>query len=166
MKSRRIVGNNSLNLKMWEALKKDPKILILLTSAMVISPCVQTGQVPHPATHVVQHRDTLVWVYHLVTQGRGMLQANLVRYFKLKVLLVLSPSLETVSEVSSAAPYRPPMMTKLLSWLTLQTLESSLPAVRLRGSVTQPPCWTLHCTQLLCAVCILLRTAFFQTEHG
>ena len=62
------------------------------------------------------------------------------------VFLVLFPSLETVSEVSSA--YHPPMMTRL-SWLTLQTLEPNLSSVRVRGSVTQPPCCTLHCTQLL-----------------
>ena len=66
----------------------------------------------------------------------------------LKVKLVLSPSLETVSEVSSAASLHPPMMTRL-SWLTLQTLDPSLPAVRVRGSVTQPPCCTLHWRQLL-----------------
>ena len=66
----------------------------------------------------------------------------------LNVILVLSPSLETVSEVSSAYP--PPMMTRL-SWLTLQTLECHLPlpSVRVRGSVTQPPCCTLHWRQLL-----------------
>ena len=68
----------------------------------------------------------------------------------LKVILVLSPSLETVSEVSSAAPSSyPPMMTRLLSWLTLQTLDQVLFSVRVRASVTQPPCCTLHCTQLL-----------------
>ena len=61
----------------------------------------------------------------------------------LKVLLVLSPSLETVSEVFRACAPSPPMMTRL-SWLTLQTLEATLPSVRVRGSVTQPPCWTLH----------------------
>ena len=63
------------------------------------------------------------------------------------VFLVLFPSLETVSEVSSA--YHPPMMTRL-SWLTLQTLEPNLSSVRVRGSVTQPPCCTLHWRQLLC----------------
>ena len=67
----------------------------------------------------------------------------------LKVLLVLSPSLETVSEVFCAVINHPPMMTRLLSWLTLQTLDPSLSAVRVRGSVTQPPCCTLHFTQLL-----------------
>ena len=65
----------------------------------------------------------------------------------LKELLVLAPSMETVSDVSSGAP-RPPMMTRL-SWLTLQTLEPHLSSVRVRGSVTQPPCWTLHWRQLL-----------------
>ena len=65
----------------------------------------------------------------------------------MNVLLVLSPSLETVSEVSFAA-LSPPMMTRL-SWLTLQTLEPHLSSVRVRGSVTQPPCWTLHWRQLL-----------------
>ena len=64
----------------------------------------------------------------------------------LNVILVLSPSLETVSEVSSAP--LPPMMTRL-SWLTLQTLDPNLSSVRVRGSVTQPPCWTLHWRQLL-----------------
>ena len=55
----------------------------------------------------------------------------------LKVILVLSPSLETVSEVSSAAPSSyPPMMTRLLSWLTLQTLDQVLFSVRVRASVT------------------------------
>ena len=67
----------------------------------------------------------------------------------LNVLLVLTSSLETVSEVLHAAAPLPPMMTRLLSWLTLQTLESSLYSVRVRGSVTQPPCCTLHCMQLL-----------------
>ena len=57
----------------------------------------------------------------------------------LKVLLVLSPSLETVSEVFRACAPSPPMMTRL-SWLTLQTLDLYLlSAVRVRGSVTQPP---------------------------
>ena len=65
----------------------------------------------------------------------------------LNVMLVLSPSLETVSEVSFAAPF-PPMMTRL-SWLTLQTLEAPLISVRVRGSVTQSPCCTLHWRQLL-----------------
>ena len=58
---------------------------------------------------------------------------------------MLYPSLETVSEVS-AASHAPPMMTRL-SWLTLQMLDPTLPSVKLRGSVTQPPC--LHCKQLL-----------------
>ena len=66
----------------------------------------------------------------------------------LNAILVLSPSLETVSEVSSAASWYPPMMTRL-SWLTLQTLDPSLSSVRVRGSVTQPPCCTLHWRQLL-----------------
>ena len=68
----------------------------------------------------------------------------------LNVFLELSPSLETVSEVSAAASLHPPMMTRL-SWLTLQAqaLESSLTSVRVRGSVTQSPCCTLHWTQLL-----------------
>ena len=66
----------------------------------------------------------------------------------LKVMLVLSPSLDTVSEVSFAASPNPPMMTRL-SWLTLQTLEYPLTSVRERGSVTQPPCCTLHWRQLL-----------------
>ena len=70
----------------------------------------------------------------------------------LNVLLVLSPSLETVSEVfSEPSPSKgvhPPMITRL-SWLTLQTLEYSLSSVRVRGSVTQPPCCTLHWMQLL-----------------
>ena len=70
-----------------------------------------------------------------------------VGYFILKVLLVVTLSLETVSEVLAATPSRPPMMTRLLSWL--QTLEYFLCSVRLRGSVTQPPCCTLHCMQLL-----------------
>ena len=74
--------------------------------------------------------------------------SHLVGYFILNVLLVLYPSLETVSEVFSTS--LPPMMTRLLSWLTLQTLEATLFTVRLRGRVTQPPCWTLHCMQLLC----------------
>ena len=56
-------------------------------------------------------------------------------------------SLETVSEVLAATPSRPPMMTRLLSWL--QTLEYFLCSVRLRGSVTQSPSCTLHCIQLL-----------------
>ena len=64
----------------------------------------------------------------------------------LNVLLVLYLSLETVSEVS--ARQSPPMMTRLLSWLTLQALEYSLFSVRVRGSVTQPPCCTLHFMQL------------------
>ena len=71
----------------------------------------------------------------------------------LKVLPVLSPPLETVSELSSAAtspprPPYPPMMTRL-SWLTLQTLDPHLLSVRVRGSLTQPPCSTLHWMQLL-----------------
>ena len=64
---------------------------------------------------------------------------------------MLSPSLKTISEVSIAASSFPPMMTMLLSWLTLKTLDPCLFSVRVRRQrVTQPPCWTLHCMQLLC----------------
>ena len=66
----------------------------------------------------------------------------------MKLLVVLSPSLEIISEVYATSSY-PPMMTRLLSWLTLQTLDCHLSSVRVRGSVTQPPCCTLHCMQLL-----------------
>ena len=65
----------------------------------------------------------------------------------LNVMLVLSPSLETVSEVPPVPT--PPMMTRL-SWLTLQILDPYLFSVRVRGSVAQPPCCTLHWRQLLC----------------
>ena len=76
------------------------------------------------------------------------LQSHLVGYLILNVFLVLFPSLEIVSEVSSA-PCHPPMMTRLLSWLSVQMLEYPLSPVRLRDSVTQSPCCTFHCTQLL-----------------
>ena len=66
----------------------------------------------------------------------------------LNVLLVLSRSLDTVSAVSLVSPYPPPMMTMLLL-LNLQTLDIHLQSVRVRGSVTQPPCSTFHCMQLL-----------------
>ena len=75
-------------------------------------------------------------------------QSHIVGYSILNELLVLSLSLETISEVSLAASSCPPMMTRLLSWLTLQTLDPSLFSVRLRGSLTQSPFWTFHWMQL------------------
>ena len=69
--------------------------------------------------------------------------------------LVLTPSLETVSEVSLAAPLLLlPMMTRLWSWLTVHTDESSLFCPRRTGRVTQAPCSPLHLMQLL-AVSVL-----------
>ena len=63
--------------------------------------------------------------------------------------LVLTPSLETVSEVSLAASLPPPMMTRLWSWLTLHADDRHLNRVRLTGRVTQASCSTLHFVQLL-----------------
>ena len=69
--------------------------------------------------------------------------------------LVLTPSLETVSEVSFAAPLTHwPMMSRLWSWLTLHTDEPRLSCPRLTGRVTQAPCSALHLMQLLPAVFI------------
>ena len=68
--------------------------------------------------------------------------------------LVLTPSLETVSEVFPAASPKPPMMTRLWSWLTVHTDEPRLSCVRLTGRVTQAPCSPLHLMQLL-AVSVL-----------
>ena len=61
--------------------------------------------------------------------------------------LVLTPSPETVSEVSSAVSLRLPMMTRLWSWLTLHTDEPHLFSVRRTGRVTQAPCSALHLVQ-------------------
>ena len=63
--------------------------------------------------------------------------------------LVLTPSLDTVSEVISASVLPPPIMTRLWSWLTVQTLEPDLSSVRMSGRVTQAPCAALHWVQLL-----------------
>ena len=67
--------------------------------------------------------------------------------------LVLTPSLETVSEVLPPAPLELPMMTRLWSWLTLHTDECHLNCLRLTGRVTQAPCSKLHLMQLLLVYC-------------
>ena len=54
--------------------------------------------------------------------------------------------METVSEVHPASS-SPPMMTMVSPWA--QLLESPLFAEIVRGRVTQPPCCTFHCTQVL-----------------
>ena len=69
--------------------------------------------------------------------------------------LVLTPSLVmvTVSDVSDGFGFRPflqqpPMMTRLLSWLTVQTLDFHLASVRMSGREIQAPCSALHWVQL------------------
>ena len=65
----------------------------------------------------------------------------------LNELLVTAPSLETLSELSSAASLHPPMMT---SWPPrVHKLEPHLSSVSVRGSFSHSPVWTLHLRQLL-----------------
>ena len=63
--------------------------------------------------------------------------------------LVLTPSLDTVSEVICAVLLPPPMMTRLRSWPTVQTLEPLFSFMRMSGRFSQAPCAALHWVQLL-----------------
>ena len=61
--------------------------------------------------------------------------------------LVLTPSLDTISEVFRAPSLSPPMITRF--WPTVQTLEPSLSSVRLSGRVTQSLRVAFQIVQLL-----------------
>ena len=63
--------------------------------------------------------------------------------------MVLTPSLVTVSEVFIASILYPPIITRLWSWPTVQTLEPHLSSVRVSGRVDQFSCAALHWVQLL-----------------
>ena len=112
---------------------------------MVISPCVQTGQVPHPAARVVQG-DCCPGVPatsedHLVTQGNAV--GKPCQIFQVES----SPRAVAVTgDCLCIIPAHDDQAVVLAHSLDAGVLS---PLGRLRGSVTQPPCWTLHCTQLL-----------------
>ena len=72
-----------------------------------------------------------------------------VGYFMSNDGMVLTPSLVTVSEVFIASILYPPIITRLWSWPTVQTLEPHLSSVRVSGRVDQFSCAALHWVQLL-----------------